>query len=75
MAMANLTAILDPEIVVLGGAIAEARDLLLEPASTEMARRVPPAMAEQVAVVSAALGDDSAAVGAARAALLASQVS
>lgn len=71
MAIANLIAVVDPNIVVLGGAIAEAGDLLIEPARAEMLRRVSAAAAQQVAVVPAALGDASAAVGAARAAALA----
>jgi len=73
MALANLVAILDPEVVVLGGAIAEASDLLLEPTRAEMSRRVPPAAIEHVSVVPAMLGEESAAIGAARAALFAAQ--
>jgi glucokinase len=73
MAVANLVVVLDPEIVVLGGTIAEAGDLLLEPAASEMTRRLPPAASAQVALVKAALGQDSAAIGAARAALLAAR--
>jgi glucokinase len=73
MAVANLVVVLDPEIVVLGGTIAEAGDLLLEPAASEMSRRLPPTASGQVALVKAALGQDSAAIGAARAALLASR--
>lgn len=72
MAVANLVAILDPEVVVLGGAIAEAGDVLLEPTRLEMSRRVSPGGAE-VAVVPAALGDAVGAIGAARAALLAAR--
>jgi predicted NBD/HSP70 family sugar kinase len=71
MAVANLVAIIDPEIVVLGGAIQEAVDLLLEPTRTELSRRVAPAVSQQVTVVPAELGDRSAAIGAARAAMLA----
>ena len=73
MAVANLVAILDPQIVVLGGAIAEAGDLLLEPTRLELSRRVPPAAGPLVQVVPAALGEASAAVGAARAAMLAAR--
>ena len=71
MAVANLVAILDPEVVVLGGAATS--DLLLEPTRIEMSRRVPPAALEHVSIVPAALGDAAAAVGAARAALLAAR--
>jgi glucokinase len=68
MAVANLVAILDPEIVILGGVIAEAGDLLLEPTRTELGRRV---SGQQVSVEPAALGDASAVIGAARAAMIA----
>ena len=71
MAVANLVAIIDPDVVVLGGAIAEAGDLLLEPTRAEFLRRISPTVSQQVTVVRAALGDASAAVGAARAAMLA----
>ena len=73
MAVANLVAILDPEVVVLGGEIASAGDLLLEPTRTEMQRRIPPAAGQQIKVVPASLGEESAAIGAARAAQLAAQ--
>jgi glucokinase len=72
MAMANLVSILDPEIIVLGGIVAEISDLLLEPAATEMRRRIPPDARREVAVAAATLGAEAAAVGAARAAQLAS---
>lgn len=73
MAVANLVAIVDPDVVVLGGAIAEAGDLLLEPTRMEMARRLSPAVGQQISVMPAAHGDASAAIGAARAAMLAAQ--
>ncbi len=71
MAIANLVAILDPEIVVLGGLIAEAGDLLVEPARVEVARRVSPALSAALRIVPGTLGADAAALGAARAAMLA----
>jgi predicted NBD/HSP70 family sugar kinase len=73
MAVANLIAIVDPQIVVLGGAIAEAGDLLLEPTRIEVSRRISPASNRHVQVVPARLGDAAAAVGAARAAMLAAR--
>jgi predicted NBD/HSP70 family sugar kinase len=73
MAVANLVAIVDPQIVVLGGGIAEAGDLLLEPTRLELSRRISPASNQHVRVMPAALGDAAAAVGAARAALLAAR--
>jgi len=71
MAVANLIAIVDPEVIVLGGAIADARDLLLEPTRAELVRRMPPSISQQVSLVPAALGEAAAAIGAARAAMLA----
>ena len=71
MALANLVVVLDPEVVVLGGAITD--DLLLEASRTEMARHLPPGAVEGVTVVPATLGDAAAAVGAARAAMLAAR--
>jgi predicted NBD/HSP70 family sugar kinase len=73
MALANLVVVLDPEIVVLGGTIGEAGDLLLGPAASEMTRRLPPGAGGRVNLVKAALGQDAAAIGAARAALLATR--
>ncbi len=66
MAAANLVAITDPEVLVLGGIMATAADLLLEPVRIELARRVPPAMMRALTVAAATLGADAAAIGAAR---------
>jgi len=68
MAIANLVAVVDPEVVVLGGAIAGAGDLLLEPSRIEAVRRMSPRTVPRIVV--SALGDDAAAIGAARAAML-----
>jgi predicted NBD/HSP70 family sugar kinase len=70
MAIGNLVAVLDPDIVVLGGLIAEAEDLLLEPSRVEASRRVAPGLAGTLQVVAGSLGRDAAALGAARAAML-----
>jgi glucokinase len=66
MAAANLVAIADPETLVLGGIMASAADLLLEPVRMEIARRLPGAMMDALSIVSGTLGQDAAAVGAAR---------
>jgi predicted NBD/HSP70 family sugar kinase len=66
MAAANLVAIGDPEILVLGGIMASAADLLLDPIRAELARRLPGPMSEALIVSNAALDSDSAAIGAAR---------
>ena len=71
MAVANLAVALDPEVIVLSGAIAAAGDLLLEPVRQECARRLPPGMADQVRLEMSTLGEDGVAIGAARAAMLA----
>jgi hypothetical protein len=66
MAAANLVAISDPEILVLGGIMASAADLLLEAIRTEIARRLPKSMLDALRIETAVLGDDAAAIGAAR---------
>ena len=71
MAIGNLVAIVDPDVVVLGGVIAEAADLLVEPARTEAMRRMPASVSSAVRIVAGELGDEAGALGAARAAMLA----
>ena len=71
MAVANLVAITDPNIVVLGGLIADAADQLLQPSQTEALRRLPKSMADSLTVAAATLGDDGGPLGAARAAMIA----
>lgn len=66
MAAANLVAIADPQVLVLGGMMASAADLLLEPVRTEIGRRLPDSMRQALKVVSASLGEDAPAIGAAR---------
>jgi glucokinase len=70
MAISNIVTLVDPEVVIVGGAIAEAADLLLAPSRAEAAKRLPEAAASALTVLPSALGDDAAAVGAARAAFL-----
>jgi predicted NBD/HSP70 family sugar kinase len=67
MAAANLVSVSHPEILVLGGTMASAADLLLDPVRTEVARRLPPRMMETLTIVPAVLDVEAApAVGAAR---------
>ena len=73
MAAANLVVIADPAVLVLGGIMASAADLLLEPVRVELARRVPPAMMQSLKILPATLGADAAAIGAARLAMAAVQ--
>lgn len=65
MAVANLVTTFDPEVVVLGGIIASAGDILLDAINTEVTRRVMPEQNAQVRVVLSTLGDDAVAIGAA----------
>ena len=71
MAVANLVAIVDPDVVVLGGLIADAADQLLQPSQAEALRRLPKHMADSLTVCAATLGDDGGPLGAARAAMIA----
>ena len=68
MAVANLATMLDPEVIVLGGMIAESGDMMLEPSASNAARRLQPQQAERVRIVLSTLGADAVAIGAARAA-------
>jgi glucokinase len=70
MAVSNLVATVDPDVVVLSGLPAEAPDLLVDPARAEAERRVPPQLAGTLRVVAGTLGEDAAALGAARAAMI-----
>jgi len=66
MAAANLVVVADPDTIVLGGIMASAADLLLEPLRAELARRLPKPMMDALRIQTAALGEDAAAIGAAR---------
>jgi glucokinase len=66
MAAANLVLVVDPMMLVLGGIMADAADLLLEPVRTEIGRRLPRSMTDALAIATATLGADAAAIGAAR---------
>ena len=63
--IANLTVVLTPDRVVLGGGVAAAKELLLEPIRAELARRVHVTSLEAVEVVTAELGTWAGAIGAA----------
>lgn len=66
MAVTNIAVVIDPEVIVLGGILHSAGDLLLEPIRQECARRMPPAIVERAKIELSALGADSAPMGAAR---------
>jgi glucokinase len=69
MAVANMASLVDPEIIVLGGSVADARDLLLEPIRQECSRRLPPGLVEGFRFAISDLGEDTVATGAARLAM------
>jgi glucokinase len=66
MAVSNMAAVIDPEVIVLGGVFQSAEDLMLEPMRQECARRMPPAIQERARIEVSQLGDDAAPLGAAR---------
>ena len=66
MAAANLVVTVDPEVLVLGGIMADAGDLLLEPVRAEILRRLPASLGQMVRIELATLGDDAPAIGASR---------
>lgn len=66
MAIANLASAVDPEVIVLGGDIANAGDLLLEPVTQECVKRLPPGIVPHFQLRLSSLGSDAVAVGAAR---------
>src|SRR5690606_40356018 len=66
LGLANLTTVLDCSLVVLGGGLIEAGDLLLGPVAESFARQVmAPDERPDVRVVAAALGERAGAIGAA----------
>lgn len=65
IALVTLTNVLNPEIFIIGGGIANAGDLILEPARHELQKRAYTIPAKKVNVVQAALRNDAGIVGAA----------
>lgn len=68
MAVANLITMLDPDVVVLGGMIVSASDILLEPIRVECARRIGPRSSDTPRILLSPLGDEAVAIGTAGAA-------
>lgn len=66
MAVSNIAAVVDPEVIVLGGIFQSSGDLLLEPIKQECARRMPPGIHDNTRIELSTLGADSAPRGAAR---------
>ena len=72
MAAANLVVLADPSMLVLGGIMASASDLLTEPILWELGRRLPGPLMDALRISTATLGLEAAAIGAARHAAAAS---
>jgi hypothetical protein len=66
MAGANLALVADPDVLVLGGIMASAGDLLFDAVRTEVVRRLPPMLVQSLTIVRATLGADAPAIGAVR---------
>ena len=66
MAVSNIAAVIDPEVIVLGDILQSSADLLLEPIRQECARRLPPGIRDTARMEVSTLGADSAPMGAAR---------
>jgi glucokinase len=66
MAVSNIAVVIDPEVIVLGGILQSAGDLLLDPIRQECARRMPPAIQERAKIELSTLGPDAAPIGAAQ---------
>jgi glucokinase len=64
VALASFANIFEPEVVVIGGGVIAAGDLLLEPARSELVSRALPSMS-RTPVVAAQLGQDAGMIGAA----------
>jgi len=69
-AVANLVSLFDPEIVVIGGGLAQASDLFLDALRKSMKERAQPISGKYVAVVTSRLGGDANLLGVAQLALI-----
>jgi glucokinase len=66
LALANLVSILNPEMIVIGGGVAAAGNLLLSPAKKTMRQWAQPLASKQVRIVRSRLGERAALLGMAK---------
>ena len=66
MAAANICVAVGPRRIIIGGGVAQAGELLLEPIRRTLRERVTVIPIEQVEVVPSQLGDNAGVIGAAR---------
>lgn len=64
MGLANIVTALDPEVVAVGGGVAQLGDVLLAPAFAEARRNMYPFHAQRVRLAASALGDTAGVTGA-----------
>ncbi|MHB1131913.1 MAG: ROK family protein [Chloroflexota bacterium] len=64
LGVVNMVQAFDPDLVIIGGGVGRAGELLLEPVRRAIQERAMPAFREGVQVVPAALGDDAGLLGA-----------
>ncbi|MFO8102490.1 MAG: ROK family protein [Dehalococcoidia bacterium] len=64
MAITSLIHLLDPEVVIIGGGVANAGDLILNPIRAAIEERIMPDFRGRARVVRSELGDDSGIMGA-----------
>lgn len=74
MGIANLISLLDPQMVVLGGGLMQAADLMLDTIRESAARWAQPIAFRKVRIELSTLGEDAGLLGAARLALLRDRV-
>jgi glucokinase len=72
--VANLVSLFDPEIVVIGGGLAEASDLFLDALRKAVKERAQPIAASRVRIVTSPLGSRANLLGVARLAALSGQI-
>lgn len=69
LGLANITTVLVPDRIVIGGGISAAGDLVLEPIREVVRERAPLVEPDRIDIVAASLGPEAGAIGAALAAL------
>ncbi len=69
VALASLANLLNPGLIIVGGGVAQAGDLLLDPIRETVKLRALPSVAQSTQIVQSALGRDATALGAVRLAL------
>ena len=66
LGVANIVSLLDPEVVIIGGGMAAAADLFLQPLKKAMMEYAQPLAARQVKIAVSRLGDSANLMGCAR---------